>query len=82
MTAFSYFAPFYSGVPAFLNLPFPNICPVIGRRNCHHLDFDYASFVYQWITIDLKGFIKGFSAKPVVAFTVSSPIGYIDDPLR
>ena len=81
MGGFTNFAPFYSGVPTFLNLPFPNICPVLGWQNFHCRDSDFASCVYQWITIDLKGFIKDFSAKTVVVLTVSLPIEYIDDPL-
>ena len=80
MGAFTHFAPFHSGVPAFVNLPFHNILPVLGWKNFHYRDSDYASCVYQWNTIDLKGFIKDFSAKAVVAFTISSLIEYIDDP--
>ena len=80
MAAFSHFALFHSGVSAFPNLPFSNILPLLGWQNCYCRDSNYASCIDQWITIVLKGFIKDFSAKTVVAFTVSSLIEYIDDP--
>ena len=80
MAAFSHFAPFYSGVSAFLYLSFPNIYPLLGWQNFYCRDSDYASCLDQWITIVLKRFIKDFSVKTVVDFTISSLIKYIDDP--
>ena len=83
MAAFSNFSPFYYSASAFLYLAFSNIWVSLGWKNFHYRDSNYAGCVNQWITIDLKGIIKDFSAKTVliVDITLASLIKYIYDTL-